>query len=105
MSGSFAIELFDGELDGGIELFDGSECLVSEKVSLEVAPGALDVVELRGVLGQPLDGQPGSFGDGGAIELAGMDGPVVEHQDDRRPELLDCRFDTGTTRHDHHRIP
>ena len=80
---SFEIELVDGESNGGVELVDGAESLMSEEVSLEVAPGAFDVVEFWSVFGQPLDGQPGAFGEGCATELAGMDRPVVEDKDDR----------------------
>src|SRR5713101_2760603 len=82
MAGSFVIELIDGAGDSGIELIDGPEGLVSEEVALEVAPGAFDVIELRGVFRQPLDGQPGALVEGGATELAGVDRAVVEDQDD-----------------------
>src|SRR5215213_897477 len=50
---------------------------------LEVAPAALDVVQLGGVFRQPLDGEPGARGKRAGGQLAGVDRPVVEHRDQR----------------------
>jgi len=59
----FAVEFDDRVLDGKFEVFDGWEGAMGEEVALEIAPGSLDVVELGRVFRQPLDDQPGSFGD------------------------------------------
>src|ERR1700736_2216891 len=91
MAISFLIKTIDGECDGGVEFLDGTECLVCEEVPLEVAPGALDVVEFGRVLGQPLDGQPSALLKGGAGQLADMDRPVIEHQDHRSCCAPECR--------------
>ena len=45
-------------MDGAIESVDVGEGLVGQMVRLEIAPDNLDVVELGGVFGQPLDGEP-----------------------------------------------
>src|SRR5580765_2842921 len=63
MAISFTVELHDGLMDRVIEVFGAREGLVSELVSLQVAPELFDVVELRSVFGQPLDPEPvGTFG-------------------------------------------
>jgi hypothetical protein len=98
MLGAFAVEVVDGAGDGTIELVDALKGLVGEVVTLEIAPGALDVVELRSVLGQPLDGDPGPLLEGGAGQFADMDRSVVEDEDDRlgrsagsrRVEIIDA---------------
>src|SRR4051812_23861272 len=69
-------------MDGEFEMLDGSECPVGEEVALEVAPGALDVVQFGRVFWQPLDSQPGPHGERGAGQLADVDRAVVEHQHD-----------------------
>ncbi|MBM3522913.1 MAG: hypothetical protein FJX57_08150 [Alphaproteobacteria bacterium] len=51
MLDAFADWISDGLVDRAIELIDGLEGLVGEVAALEVAPGTLDVVELRGYLG------------------------------------------------------
>ena len=61
MAGSFVVELIDSTANSSIELLDGLDGLVGEEMALEVAPGALDVIELRGVFKQPPDGQPGAL--------------------------------------------
>ena len=81
---SFLIEFEDGVVDGQFEVFDGLESLVGEEVALEVSPGSLDVVEFRRIFWQPLDGQPGSFGERRAGQFAGVNWAVVEHQHNRR---------------------
>ena len=43
-------------------------------------PDDFDVVQFRGVLGQPFDGQP--MGAGRERRLADMDRAIVEHDDD-----------------------
>ena len=83
MAVSFEIEVVDGGCDGAIELFDRSEGAMSEEVAFEVAPGAFDVVQFGSLFRQPLDGQPGALRESSAAELAGVDGTVVEHHDDR----------------------
>lgn len=81
------IEMIDGLSDCGVELANGAESLAGEEMAFEVAPGALNIVEFGSVSWQPLDGQPWSFVEGGAAELAGMDWSVVEHQHDRLFEM------------------
>lgn len=81
------IELIGGLSDCGVELVNGAESLAGEEMAFEVAPGALNIVEFGSVFWQPLDGQPWSFVEGGAAELAGMDWSVVEHQHDRLFEM------------------
>jgi len=79
----FAVEFDDRVLDGELEVFDGWEGAVGKETTLQIAPGPLDVIELGRVFRQPLDGQPGSFGDRRTGEPVGMDRAVVEHQHDR----------------------
>src|ERR1041385_5278493 len=43
---------------------------------LEVAPASFDVVQLRGVFRQPLDGAPRARGEGPGCQLAAVDGPL-----------------------------
>jgi hypothetical protein len=83
MAVSFVVEVIDAEGDGGIELVDGSKGLVREEVSFEIPPGALDVVQFGRVFRQPFDGQPWSFVEGRAGQLADMDRPIIEDQDHR----------------------
>ena len=45
-------------MDGAIESGDVGEGLVGQMMRLEIAPDNLDVVELGGVFGQPLDDEP-----------------------------------------------
>src|SRR4051794_38157215 len=65
--------------------------LMSEVMPLQVAPETLDVVQLRSIVRQPLDGEPvGALGERGAACRAGVDRAVVqdEHEGrDRNPEL------------------
>src|SRR3546814_11635886 len=69
-------------MDGAIEVICVCEGVVGEVVAFEVAPGAFDVVEFGGVARQPLDGEPWPLGECGAGEFAGVDGSVVEDEDD-----------------------
>lgn len=75
------IEGVDGVMDGSIERVGIDEGLVGEMMGLEIAPDGFDVVQLRGVFGQPLDGEPvGAGGQGCLRDLAGVDWPVVLDQ-------------------------
>src|SRR3954466_103880 len=65
---ALAVEGLDGLVDGGVEGVgvEGvgvAEGPVGEVVALQVAPGALDVVQLGRVLRQPLDREPGARGE------------------------------------------
>src|SRR4051812_27428496 len=65
MAVSFGIELHDSVGDGTVEVIRAGEGLVSEMMSLQVAPETLDVVQLRGIFRQPLDREPvGALGEG-----------------------------------------
>src|SRR4051794_2616263 len=79
----FVVEFGDRLVDGDFEMLDGLEGAVGEEVALEIAPGALDVVQFGRVFRQPLDGQPGPHRKRGAGQLADVDRAVVEHQHDR----------------------
>ena len=80
---SLAVQGFDGRVDFAIKCFGIGECLMGQMVRLEIAPDNLDVIELRCVFGQPLDGEPvlarierrqGDFAD--------MDRPIILDQHD-----------------------
>ena len=45
-------------MDFAIKRFGIGECLMGQMMRLEIAPDNLDVIELRCVFGQPLDGEP-----------------------------------------------
>ena len=49
----------DGLVDGMVEFVRAAKSLLGEVVPLEVAPGALDGVQFRGVSGQPFNSKPG----------------------------------------------
>src|SRR3954466_9071194 len=91
MAASFGVEFPDSIVDGLIEVVRSGEGLVSEVMPLEVAPDPFNVVELRGVFRQPLDGEHVcALGERGAACLAGVDRAVVqdEHEGlDRDAEL------------------
>lgn len=70
-------------MDLSIEIFDRAEGAVGQMMAFEIAPAALDVVEFRGVLGQPFDTQPWPIGKGFGGELAGVNRAVIEHEHDR----------------------
>ena len=70
-------------MDNAVEVIGIDEGLMGEKVALQIAPGPLDVVQLWGVFRQPFDSEPISGGQSGARGFAGMDGTVIEDQDDR----------------------
>lgn len=75
-------------MDRLVECVGVSEGLVGEMMRLEVAPDGLDVVQFRGVFGQPLDGEPMcAGGERRERALAGVDRAIVLDQDDRREGL------------------
>src|SRR3954451_11444902 len=53
-SATLDVEGVDGAVDGEVELAGVAEGAVGQVVALQVAPGALDVVQLRRVLREPL---------------------------------------------------
>ena len=77
------IEPVDGLVDDAVEFVHVGKGAVGEVVPLEIAPAMLDGVELRRVLGQPLERQPGPLGQRLGGELAGVDGTIVEHDHQR----------------------
>src|SRR4051812_13061327 len=91
MAVSLGVELSNRFVDGAVEVIRTVERLMSEVMPLQVAPETLDVVQLRSIFRQPLDGEPvGALGERGAACLAGVDRAVVqdEHEGlDRTPEL------------------
>src|SRR4051795_4634342 len=91
MTMALRVELGDCVLDSAVEVIRTVERLVSEVMPLQVAPETLDVVQLRSIVRQPLDGEPvGALGERGAACLAGVDRAVVqdEHEGlDRDAEL------------------
>lgn len=56
---SLTVQAFDGHVDGFVECGDVGERLVGEIMGLEAMPNHFDVVQFRGVFGQPLDSVPG----------------------------------------------
>jgi len=50
--------LGDGLMDSFFEFGFVSECAVGEMMGLEVAPGALDVVEFGCIVWEPIDSEP-----------------------------------------------
>jgi hypothetical protein len=79
---SLVVEAGDNLRDGAGESVGVSESAVGELMLLEVAPASFNVVQFRGVFRQPFDGQPGPRGQRGRGELAGMNGTVIENEDD-----------------------
>ena len=77
------VKFFDGRLDCLFECVVIFEGLVCEMMSFEIAPGVLDIVQLGSITGQPFDSDPVTGLERSRAELAGMDRPVVEDQDDR----------------------
>src|SRR3954465_5816073 len=71
---SLGVELSNRFVDGAVEVIRTVERLMSEVMPLQVAPETLDVVQLRSIFRQPLDGEPvGALGERGAACLAGVD--------------------------------
>lgn len=54
---------------------------VGEIMQFEIAPASLDVIQLGGVFRQPLDGEPGAFGESTGRQPADVDRAVVENRD------------------------
>src|SRR4051812_50200619 len=77
---ALAVEGVNSSVDGEIELDGVAEGAVGQVVALQVAPGALDVVQLRRVLREPLDREPGARGERLPARLARMDRAVVPDQ-------------------------
>ena len=84
---SLLVKAIDRAVDGMVEVVDVGEGAIGEVVALEIAPASLDVVQLRCIFGQPLDGEPRPLGHRLGRQLAGVDRPVV-HDDDQRLEAL-----------------
>ncbi len=71
-------------MDGLVERVGVGESLVGEVMRLEIAPDDFDVVQLRCIFGQPLDGQPMSTrGQCCSREFAGVDWAIVFDQHGR----------------------
>ncbi|MFL5255932.1 MAG: hypothetical protein ACJ8AI_24165, partial [Rhodopila sp.] len=56
LTAAFAVQVFDRLMDGRIEHGCVMECAMSEVMTLQIPPAQFDVVELRRVTRQPLDG-------------------------------------------------
>src|SRR3954454_4231732 len=81
MAVSLGVERSNRFVDGAVEVIRAGERLMSEVMPLEVAPETLDIVQLRSIFRQPLDGEPvGALGERGAACLAGVDRAVVEDE-------------------------
>src|SRR3954464_13534931 len=81
MAVSLGVERSNRLVDGAVEVIRAGERLMSEVMPLEVAPETLDIVQLRSIFRQPLDGEPvGALGERGAACLAGVDRAVVEDE-------------------------
>src|SRR5258708_10578584 len=97
------VEVLDGCVDGLVERGDIGEGLMGEMMRLEVVPDDFDVVELWGVLWQPLDGEPVRAScEGRERELTDVDRPIEvndievrseEHTSElQSPDHLVCRL-------------
>src|SRR3954463_9522999 len=81
MAVSLGVERSNRLVDGAVEVIRAGERLMSEVMPLQVAPETLDIVQLRSIFRQPLDGEPvGALGERGAACLAGVDRGVVEDE-------------------------
>src|SRR4051794_21713320 len=91
MAVSLGVERSNRLVDGAVEVIRAGERLMSEVMPLQVAPETLDIVQLRSIFRQPLDGEPvGARGERGAACLAGVDRAVVEDEHEgleHHPEL------------------
>src|SRR4051812_36383937 len=91
MAVSLGVERSNRFVDGAVEVIRAGERLMSEVMPLQVAPETLDIVQLRSIFRQPLDGEPvGARGERGAACLAGVDRAVVEDEHEgleHHPEL------------------
>src|SRR3954447_12600412 len=73
MAVSLGVERSNRFVDGAVEVIRTVERLMSEVMPLQVAPETLDIVQLRSIFRQPLDGEPvGARGERGAACLAGV---------------------------------
>src|SRR3954468_17326827 len=74
MAVSLGVERSNRFVDGAVEVIRAGDRLMSEVMPLQVAPETLDIVQLRSIFRQPLDGEPvGALGERGAACLAGVD--------------------------------
>src|SRR5215211_3814006 len=81
MAVSLGVERSNRFVDGAVEVIRTVERLMCEVMPLQVAPETLDIVQLRSIFRQPLDGEPvGARGERGAACLAGVDRAVVEDE-------------------------
>ena len=70
-------------MDFAIKRFDIGERLMGQMVRLEIAPDNLDVIEFKGVFGQPLDGEPVLARiERRQCDFADMDRPIILDQHD-----------------------
>ena len=72
----------DGVVDGTVEMIGVGEGLMSQEVTLQITPGSLNVIQFWGIFWQPFDGEPRPGSEGGLRGFAGMDGTVIENEDD-----------------------
>ena len=82
------IEPDHGTMDGTIEVVGIREGAVGEVVPLEITPAAFDRIQLRCILGQPLDREPRPLGEGLSCALARMDWTVIHDNDQRLGTLV-----------------
>ena len=61
--GALAVHVDDGMMDGCFEVIGIGERPVGEIVTLQVTPGAFNLVQFRCIFGQPLDCEPGAGGE------------------------------------------
>src|SRR4051794_40525172 len=88
MLGADFVQIGDGGVDCGFEIVEVGEGAMGEMMSLEIAPRTFDVIELRSILGQPLNREPmPARVEGCPTDLAGVDRAVVEHQHHRLGRL------------------
>src|SRR5208283_5951357 len=77
-SDAFGVQRADGLVDCPVEGANVNKGLMRQMMRLEVAPDDFDVVQLRRIFGQTLDGEPmRAGGQRGQGELAGVDWTVV----------------------------
>ena len=55
------IQVGDGVVNGAVEAVEIDEGSVGKVTRFQIAPNDFDVVQLRGVFGQPFDGEPGAL--------------------------------------------
>src|SRR5919205_17915 len=83
VGGTLAVHVSDALPDGCFEMIGIDEGPVGEMVTLQVAPGAFDVIEFGRIAWQPLDGEPRALRQGLAGEVTGVDRTVVEDEHQR----------------------